>query len=270
MSATARVQRLGLAVMKGVRHEPLPAVELTSRGPAGDRVFCLVDPERQAVLRTVEHPELLGLRARWDGVELAVDLPDGTTVRDAPRPTGEEAACDYWGRRPRLQLLRSAHAAALSDVVGRPVALARARPGDVVYGAPVTVVTTTDLDELGRRTGESDLAADPEQSARFRATITLDDRDRPLPADAAGTRLRIGGAGGPELRLTGPIPRCRVIDLDPSTTRLDQHLLGALAGYRLTAGEISFGRYAEVVSPGRCAAGDDVEWRGPAPSCPTY
>jgi uncharacterized protein YcbX len=253
-----RIQRLGLALMKGARHEELPALDLTASGPAGDRELCLVDLGRRRVVRTVEHPELMQVRVRRDGGDLVVETPDGVT-RGSTRPTGEAVACDYWGRRPDLELLHGPHAAALADFLGMPVALARARPGEVVYGAPLTVVTTTDVAELGRRAGVPDLAA---QSARFRATLVLDDDDDadaaggPLPRDPTGTRLRVGDA---VVELTGPIPRCAVIDSDPSTGRKDIALLATLAGYRRVAGEIWFGHYARVVSAGRCHAGDSVE-----------
>jgi uncharacterized protein YcbX len=82
----------------------------------------------------------------------------------------------------------------------------------------------------------------------------VDDRADPLSPDATG-RLRLGGA---VVELAGPTPRCAVIDSDPSTGRKDARLLGALAGYRRDAGEIWFGHYARVVSPGRCDTGDHV------------
>lgn len=241
-----RVARLGLALMKGVRHERLPAVELTAHGPRGDRELCLVDPARRRVVRTVEHPELMQARVRRVGGDLVVGLA-GEEVVGAAATTGATVRCDYWGRQPALELLDGPHAGAFSRFLGREVVLARARPGDVVFGAPVTVVTTTELAELGRRSGVPD--PDP---ARFRATVVLDDADDPLAPDATG-RIALGDA---VVELTGPVPRCAVIDSDPVTGRRDARLLAALAGYRRDAGEIWFGHYARVVSPGRCGAGD--------------
>jgi uncharacterized protein YcbX len=247
-----KVARLGLALMKGVRHEELTTVDLTPEGPRGDRELCLVDLDRRRVVRTVEHPAVMRARVRAAGEDLVVTLPD-REVAGVAAPTGALVECDYWGRRPALALLAGPHAAAFSSLLGREVALARARPGDVVFGAPLTVVTTTDLVELGRRAGVP--AVDP---ARFRATVVLDDAEEPVPPDHRG-RLRIGGPGGPEIELVGPIPRCAVIDSDPSTGRKDLPLLAVLAGYRRGAGEIWFGHYARVVSPGRCDAGEFVE-----------
>ncbi|MGH3333506.1 MAG: MOSC N-terminal beta barrel domain-containing protein, partial [Nocardioidaceae bacterium] len=70
-----RIERIGFTPLKGCRHAERGSVDLTPEGPAGDRVFCLVDPARGRVLRTVENPTLLQCAAGWrDGV-LTVDLP---------------------------------------------------------------------------------------------------------------------------------------------------------------------------------------------------
>ncbi|CAN5584829.1 hypothetical protein BH10ACT10_BH10ACT10_18400 [soil metagenome] len=92
------ITRIGLTPVKGGRHTERPSVDLTADGPAGDRVFCLVDRERGRVLRTMENPTLLQTVSRRadDGV-LAVTLPAGA-VQGVPEPTGETLEVDYWGR----------------------------------------------------------------------------------------------------------------------------------------------------------------------------
>lgn len=246
-----RIARLGLALMKGARHRTLAEIEVTSTGPAGDRELCLVDPARRRVMRTVEHPELMQVRASWTGRELVTAFPD-RTLRAEPRPTGERLRCDYWGRSADLELLECTQTTALCELVGLPVLLARAlHPGAVVFGAALTLITTTDLAELARRVGDAQVAR---ESARFRATATIEDEGR-LCGVRTGTRLRLGEA---TIEITGPIPRCTVIDHDPTTGRRDRTLLKTLATYRHEGGEIRFGHYARVVSPGRCCIGDDV------------
>lgn len=244
------VARVGVTPLKGARHEALGSLELTASGPAGDRVFCLVDPGRRRVLRTVEEPVMMAVRASLSHGVLTVRLA-GEEVSAAPQPTEEVLDCDYWGRRVELQVQRSGHAEMLGAHVGRPVVLARARPGAVVYGAPVTLVTAVALEELAGRAAVP--SVDP---ARFRATVAVDDGDQPLEHAPVGTRLRLGGA---VVELGGEVPRCAVIDLEPSTGRKDAPLFKALAGYRRSAGEVFFGRYARVVSPGRVSPGDAVE-----------
>ena len=166
-----RIARIGLTPVKGGRHVELPAVDLTPDGPVGDRVFCLVDRAVGRVLRTVEHPTLLATSADWDGVVLTTTLPGGT-VEGVPSPTGETLKVDYWGRVAALDVVDGPWAAAYAEHLGVPagdLVLARsAQPGAVVYGAPVSLVTTSSLDLLAERVGA------PVDSAQLRATFTVD------------------------------------------------------------------------------------------------
>lgn len=246
-----RLTRVGVTPLKGARHEALDAVELAADGPVDDRTFCLVEPGRRRVVRTVEHPAMMAVRARLSAGVLST-LVGTAQVAGVPEPTGEVLDCDYWGRRVPLQVQRSGHGALLADHLGCEVVLARApAPGSVVYGAPVTLVTASAVAELAARSGAA--AIDP---ARFRATVVVDDRTGPLEHAPAGTRLRLGEA---VVELAGEVPRCAVVDHHPLTGRKDLGLLQALARYRRAAGVVSFGRYARVVTPGRVRPGDVVE-----------
>ncbi|MGZ8751225.1 MAG: MOSC domain-containing protein, partial [Pseudonocardia sp.] len=215
-AASMRVARVGLTALKGARHTARDALELDRDGAMGDRVFCLVDRERRQVLRTVQNPSLVAVRARWDGEHLEVVLPSGEVAAGSPTGAGESVRCDYWGRPVELSLQDGPYAALLSSYLGFPVGLAAAPRSAVIYGAPVSIVTTASLGELaghlgggrghgrGEREGELD-------SARFRATIVLDAGDRPfLEDDWVGREIRLGDAA---VRVADPIPRCAVIDL---------------------------------------------------------
>jgi uncharacterized protein YcbX len=246
-----RLTRVGVTPLKGARHEALDAVGLAADGPVDDRTFCLVEPRRRRVVRTVDNPSMMAVRARLSAGVLTT-LVGPAEVTGVPEPTEEVLDCDYWGRRVPLQVQRSGHAALLAEHLGHEVVLARAPvPGTVVYGAPVTLVTTSAVEELAARSGAT--AIDP---ARFRPTVVVDDRARPLEQAPAGTRLRLGEA---VVELAGEVPRCAVVDHDPLTGRKDPGLLQALARYRRAAGVVSFGRYARVVAPGRARPGDVVE-----------
>lgn len=248
-----RLLRVGFVPVKGTRHPALEAAELAASGPVGDRVFCLVDLERGAVLRTVQNPRLMQLEAGWTDPVLSLRLPDGGLVEDEPAPDGRVVELDYWGRRPRLAIQRSVVADAASQFLGRRVALARVvGRSDVVYGDPVTLVTASELASLGERTGVERLV---EESARFRATLTVDDTDDP-GAVVTGARLRVGGA---VVEVTAEVPRCAVIDRDPSTGAKAGDLLAALASYRRRDGEVWFGHQARVVAPGLVRPGDTVQ-----------
>jgi uncharacterized protein len=245
------VSRIGLTPLKGARHRGLPAVELAPDGPVGDRVFCLVDRVRGRVLRTVENPASVQSVADWrDGV-LSVALPTGA-VEGRPVPTGETLKVDYWGRVAGLDVVDGPWAAAYSEQLGYDVELARAAgPGEVVYGASVSLVTSSSLGRLRDRVGE------PLHSARFRATFTIDTDDAaPHVEDSwLGRSVTIGGA---ELTVRGLVPRCTVVDLDPVTGQRTTPVLRTLAGYRRLPGEVVFGVDAVVTRPGRVEAGDEV------------
>ncbi len=244
-----QITRIGFTPLKGARHEPHDAVRLAADGPVGDRVFCLVDRAAGRVLRTVQHPSLLRARAGWDAGVLAVDLP-GLTVEGSPAATGEVLKVDYWGRRAAVEVMSGPWAAALSAYLGRDVVLARAvNAGEVVYGASVTLVTTSSTDLLAERLGV------PVDSARFRSTFLVDTPGAAphLEDGWVGRELRLGEA---TVLVTGSVPRCAVVDLDPATGVRDRRVLQTLAGYRRGDGEVCFGVDAVVVGLGRVRLGD--------------
>ncbi len=243
MLPVADVVRVGFAPVKGAQHLAHRSATVTTAGVVGDRVFCLVDPVSGPVsghcLRTVEHPALLQARAEWDGVSLRVTLPSGT-VAGVPEPTGEERTVDYWGRPTRVEVVGGHWAAAYSDHLARNVLLVRAAPGDVVYGAPVTIVSTGALAALGEDV----------DGARFRATLEVTGDD-PAP----GSTLRVGGDAGVVLAVRRRVPRCAVVDHHPTTGARDLRLLTALP---LEDGAPVFGVEADVLAPGTVTTGDPV------------
>ena len=245
------VTRIGFTPLKGARHLGRSSVDLAPEGPVGDRVFCLVDPARHRVLRTVENPTLVQTRATWDAGVLAVALP-GATVEGVP-PTGETRTLDYWGRRVALEIVDGPWAAAYSAHLGFDVVLARATGGDVVYGASVSLVTTGSLDELSRRVGTRVL------DAQLRATFTVHTDAAHVEDAWPGRRLRVGEA---EIEVRGALPRCHVVDLDPDTGRRRTDAMRALAGYRRRGNEVVFGVDAVVTRPGRVHVGDAVDGGG--------
>ncbi|MFE7228033.1 MOSC domain-containing protein [Nocardioides sp. NPDC057577] len=245
-----RVVRAGFAPIKGTRHLPHDRAVLDAQGVVGDRGLALVavdetDPARGRVLRTVQHPSLVAVRAEVTGDDrLEVELPDKESVTAAPVATGERLTCDYWGREVELELLGGPHAELFSRWLDRPVRLARARRGDVVFAGAVSVVTTASLRDLARQAGQDALDV-----ARFRPNLVVE-TDEPYAEDTwLGREIRVGGA---TLRIGVPIPRCAVIDIHPETGERDVRLLKTLASHRPLnrAGEPAFGVFAEVVTSG--------------------
>lgn len=256
MTLLASVVRAGLAPLKGARHAAVDSVELDGEGAVGDRVFCLVDPGQGRVLRTVQHPTLPAVQARWDGTILALTLPSGESVAAAPTATGESVTCDYWGRQVGLGLQDGPHAALLSDHLGFPVRLAAAPRGGVIYGGTVSVVTTASVRALAGALGPADRELDP---ARFRATVVLEAGDAPFVEDDwAGRELRLGAA---RVRVAAPIPRCAVIDLDPDAGGRDLAVLQALGALRPAGTPVALclGVDGGVTHPGLVRVGDPVD-----------
>jgi uncharacterized protein len=245
------VARVGFTPLKGGRHRTHESALLAAGGPAGDRAFCLVDPAADHCLRTVENPTLLRTSVSWDGAVLSAELPSGT-VTGEPVRTGTVRRVDYWGRTAALEVVDGPWAAAYSDHLGRDVVLARSAPGDVVYGGAVTLVTSTSLARLAGELGG------PVDAARFRATFELElgDLAPHTEDDWVGRRVRLGDA---EVRVRGLVPRCAVVDLDPTTGVRDVAVLRTLADYRRADRAVTFGVDADVTMPGRVRAGDPVE-----------
>ncbi len=245
------VDRIGFTPLKGARHLAHPSSELAESGPLGDRSYCLLDPARDRVLRTVENPTMVQVIAAQKDETLTVELPAGI-VEGTPTATGDVRTVDYWGRDAEVELLDGPWSAAFSDHLGYDVVLARpVRPGSVVYGASVTLLTTSSLAALSARLGE------PVDSARFRSTYLLDTPGLAPHAEDGwvGRRVRLGEA---ELRVRAVVPRCAVIDLDPVTGLRNLSVLATLAGYRRKDAEICFGVDAEVVVPGPVLLGDSA------------
>lgn len=249
------VSRLGLTPLKGTRHTDRQGVDLVEDGPVGDRVFCLVDPARGRVLRTVENPSLMRTTARWHDGVLSAELPGGT-VTGIPVRTGRHVRLDYWGRQADLEVLEGPWAAAFADFLGYDVALARAtRPGEVVYGGSVSLVSTSTLDRVAEGLAPGETAPD---GAQLRATLTVDTAgEEPFVEDGwVGRSLRVGEA---VVEVRSLLPRCAVVDLDPRTGERRGGVLASLAGYRRRLGEIVLGVDAVVTQPGPVAVGAQVE-----------
>ncbi len=255
-----QVVSVGFAPVKSTRHTAYDAVTLDAHGPVGDRAFCLIGADNHKVLKTVPHRALLAVTSRWDGVSLELSLPSGETASGPAVPSGEEVTCHYWGRSVTHQLLDGPHSELLSAYLGKGVRLTLPPRGAGVYGALVSIITTASLRDLGARTGRTDLL---DTASRFRMTMVVDAGDEPYVEDSwPGRELQLGDA---VVKVEGPIGRCGVIDLDPTTGEKDGSLLKALTAYRPnTGGEPWFGVDARVVTPGVIRGGAPASSHLPA------
>lgn len=249
-----QVVQLGFAPVKGTRHASRESVVLDEHGPVGDRAFCVVDVGRSKVLRTLSNRALVAIQSRWDGETLEIELPAGESVSGPAALTRGTVTCDYWGRTVTHVLTSGPHSELLSEHLGKPVRLAASPRGGVVFGAPVSVLTTASLRDLAERTGRDDLL---DTVSRFRMTMVVDVSDEPYAEDSwFGRELRLGDA---VVRVRSAVGRCGQIDMDPTTGEKDGSLLKLLAGYRpSTGGEPWFGVDAHVVVPGTVRRGDPM------------
>ncbi|MFD2083248.1 Uncharacterized conserved protein YcbX, contains MOSC and Fe-S domains [Actinopolymorpha cephalotaxi] len=244
------VARIGLTPVKGLAHEFRPELYLPASGPPGDRAFCFYDVAADRILRTVDHDALLGCRARWDPPALTVVTPVGEATGNA-EPTGDRLVADYWGRPTELTVVRGPWSALVSRYLGKQVVLCRVgQPGGVVWGGPVSVVTTSSLAEVARRTGRDSVGGKScEDGRRFRATFAVDTGDAPafVEDEWTGRSLRLGDA---VVRVRGPLERCALVDRRPEAGGRDATVLRALAADRRVGGQIVFGVHADVERPG--------------------
>lgn len=260
------VARLGASLLKGGRQQLLASAAVTRRGVTGDRRFCFVDLAAARVLRTVENPSLLALRAhtvRDQGARvetLHVDIPCRGTV-SGPVRLGEQVEADYWGRRAALRLLDGPWGDAVGTWLGRPVGLAEALPGDVVYSGALTVTTTGSVAEAARRAGRPATCGRDllDEAGRWRSNVVVDTGEAPPFTEDAwvGGALRLGGV---LVRVRAHVPRCAVVRHRPGTGDRDPvDPLVVLAPDRTAVGEVVFGVDCDVLEPGDVTVGDVAE-----------
>ena len=190
-----------------------------------------------------------------EAAERGPRVPDGAQrLRySAAEPTGEVRKVDYWGRTAAVERVDGPWGEAFSELLGYDVVLTRSvEAGEVVYGAPVTLLTSASMRLLSERLGRE------VDSARFRSTFLIgaDDSEEAVPhvEDSwVGREVRLGAA---TVLVRGTVPRCAVVDVNPDDGVLDAPVLRTIAGYRRGESEVHFGVDAVVVAPGTVHAGD--------------
>jgi uncharacterized protein YcbX len=122
----------------------------------------------------------------------------------------------------------------------------------LVQKAPVTLVSETSLERLAQEAGR------PVDGRRFRMLLTLSGCGPHEEDEWGGRLLRIGDA---VVGVGGPVERCAVTTRDPDTGERDLDTLRLIKRYRGLSGRgtIDFGRYGDVVQPGRVRVGDTVQ-----------
>lgn len=217
--------------VKSMLGEECRELELEARGFRGDRLFAVQDAEGKLgsgknTRRFRRIDGLPGCSARHAGEWPEIAFPDGRRVR---------------GDDPRVH-------DALSAALGTAVTLVReARIPHFDDGA-VHLVTTAALEWLRARLPGSQI-----DGRRFRPNIVVSAAGAGQPEQSwVGRTLRIGDEV--VLRVTSPTERCRMTTLAQGDLPEDVKVLRRLA----EDAQAQFGVYAQVVKPGRIAAGDAV------------
>lgn len=253
------VEQLWRYLLKSAQGESLQAVHVDRHGPDRDRRWACLDADGFVV--SAKQPRrwgrLLQVAAWADGHDVLVRAP-GADAEVAGTPAADRQLSEWLGA-----------AVTLSDVVPEQPRIRRLFPREpgmrpswaadaaedstssLVGGqrfvdfAPVHIVTLADLASLG--------GADVR---RLRANVVLS-VDPLQPGDLV--RL----AGGVELRITLPTPRCAVPGLEQSGLPASSELLRTI-GSRRTAlpgrgSAACVGVYADVVRPGLVTTGERAQ-----------
>ncbi len=226
-----RVGRLWRYPVKSMRGEACREAGLGARGVEGDRLFALQDAAGKLgsgkdTRRFRDIDGLLGFSARYDGDWPEIRFPDGRRMR---------------GDDPQVHV-------ALSEALGVAVTLVREAGTAHHDDGAVHLLSTAALAWLRSRLPGSRI-----DERRFRPNIVLEARGTGQPERSwIGRTLRIGGEV--ELRVGAPAERCRMTTLGQDDLPADAKVLRCIA----QEADLQYGVYAEVVKPGRIAAGDPV------------
>jgi uncharacterized protein len=237
-----RVAALWRYPVKSMAPEPVPDIEVSWHGLAGDRRWGFVRRGR---------PEASGfpwltIRDRPDMVRYRPRLTDPDRPNASPvvvtTPSGAE-----------LDVTDPALAAELGAGLGAGLS---AGPGDVravkldrgTFDAlPLSLITTQSVGRLGV------LAGRPLDVRRFRPNLLVEAHGgEPFPEDAwTGCTLRIGDA---LVRLDSRDQRCVVVNIDPTTADRDPVVFRTVARNR----RARLGLYGSTARPGPVAVGDPI------------
>ena len=244
-----QIERIGFTPLKGGRHVEHPDVELAPAGPMGDRVLCLVDPGRERVLRTVDHPALPAC-CRVVGRGTAPGRAGRYGRRGCARADRPAATRSTTGGARSRSRCSAGSGAGCSPrwSAGRCCSGGPSAPATWSTAAAVSLVTTASLADLSRRVGAARrgtrASGRPSSSRRMNRSRSRLDRSR------GHGRLRRGAGMRRRTPLRGGRPR-------PGFRRARPRCPEAPSQVMVEPREKScFGVDAEVVRPGRVATGD--------------
>jgi uncharacterized protein len=250
----AHVCAIHLSPVKSLGLAACERATITAQGIPGDRAFVVLD-ERDQVATLRRYGRLAQASSRFDpqSGRLALLMPGDVVVEDTVSG-GSQHMVQLFGRDLHGAVVDGPWADALSQLVGRPVRLMRvAEDASAQDAHAMSLLSRESLQELADRTG-LDHAPDPR---RFRNTLLIEGGRPHGEDDWVGQEVRAGEA---VLRIAERDARCSLTTRNPDSGHRDLDTLRLIQSYRpATEGQICFGVYADVVSPGSVAVGDTVE-----------
>ncbi len=224
------LERLVRYPVKSMGGEPLDEAIVGDTGIVGDREWAVYDEAGKLASgkdsrRFRRMDPVFTLRARTDVDRVVVTLPDGREVI-AGETTADLALSDHFGEEVEVM--------AESGVPHQDA-------------APVSLVGTATLEELGRLHG-LDTGVD---SRHLRPNLLVTTQEAFVEDSWVGRQVRIG-----EVRfvVTETIPRCRMVDVAQVDLPPVPGLLRTVSAHR----HLMAGVYLDVVQPGTLHVGDPV------------
>jgi uncharacterized protein len=215
--------------VKSMGGELLDRVEVVRDGLVGDRGWAvygadgkLASGKHSRRFRRMDPVFELTARRDADGATL-VRLPNGSELRAGDAGTDER----------------------LSEHFGEPVRLGL--ESDVMHqdAAPVSIVGTATLSELGRHEGDGR----PMDPRHLRANVVVETEVPYAEESWIGRDVTIGGA---RVRVSEPIERCRMVGIAQVGLRERSGMLLAISHHH----GLMAGIYASVLTPGWLSPGD--------------
>lgn len=252
----ATIESLFVYPVKSCRGCRLTEARLTATGIEHDRHWVITDPEGVFVTqRQLPRLALVGTALGGDG--LTLEAGDRPPLRVPWDRSGAASSVTVWNDRIRAIDQGDAAADWLSDLLGRPLRLAR-------------------FDAAGQRVSDRNWTPDFPVLNQFSddfqlllaSSASLDDLnsrlDAPLPMDRFRPNIVIGGlpayaedylhqltTGALRLWIIKPAARCEVTMTDQSTAQVGVEPLRTLSTYRLDdriQGGVAFGVHAATVA----------------------
>jgi uncharacterized protein YcbX len=247
------VSRFSYTPVKGLALVHPSEIYLSREGLAENRLFYVIAEDgRRYELRRDGRLALVSASYEPETNTLTLRFPKGI-VAEAMVSVDGAVSTDFYGRLVTGRVVVGPLADALSTFLGRPVRLVKTdRPGTALDSerGTVSLVSEASLSELART---ASLAGVDER--RFRMLIALDGCRAHEEDEWVARDVRVGEA---VIRVLKRVVRCAATTYSPDTGRRDLDTLRLIQSYR-GGKDVEFGVEAEVVVPGRVAAGDHCE-----------